>query len=177
MHRSSQARILQLSSLAVIAVTLCAVAVVPGCSAKEPRDEREDVRRVVREFVDTGKRGALAEHVALLSRTESEAARADADYSPLIAASEMLDYVVGRAIVEGDLASVHLSLKEDDWTDAFDVILAREQGEWRVMQEATVERIAKRMLGETQDVTAFLNALADSEEAAAIEAGIATETP
>ena len=159
-HSSSGSRSHAILLIAVLSATVVSC----GDSGSRALDEREAVRDVVNRFVETGKSGAMEEHLALLVAAEYQAAKENSEYKPLIPESAELQYVVGGVVVDGDLASARLSLMEDDWTDSFDVILAREEAGWRVLEEATVGRIAKAMLGDIGNVEDFLDAMSESAE-------------
>ncbi len=124
------------------------IAAFAACSSREGSEQRAVAARdVVTDFVEAGLAGKKERQIELLASVDRVKARGD-DWTPMVIPSDSLEYVVGGAAVDGDRASVHLSLLEGGATESFDVLLIEESGEWRILEGETIERLAKRIAGE-----------------------------
>jgi len=122
-------------------------------------DPAEEARAAVTAFVEAGKRGDRETILDLLSVTDRQQA-GDVDWTPLIAPNPELEYWVQGAIVDGELASVRLELEEAGESHGLDVQLVREEGEWRVAQERTLDRLSEAI---AEEIYRELRGALDSE--------------
>lgn len=131
-----------------MSAALLVALVLVGCTSRDDSKRRaEAARGVVTEFVEAGLAGDEARQIELLASVDRVKARGE-DWSPMVMPSESLEYVVGAASVEGDRASVLLSLLEGGVTESFDVLLVEEDSGWRILEGETIDRLADRIAGE-----------------------------
>ena len=128
------------SSAAGVAMILLAVA---ACSSGPQEPAPEDAARaVVEEFFRAGKAGEVDRLISLLSEADRTTATTDPTWTPFVVESEGLEYIVGGARVEGDRASVRVKLGEGGLYEDLDLLLVREEGEFRILEQETLDRFA-----------------------------------
>ena len=113
-----------------------------GCGGgKSAADERFEVREAVRGWVEAGRTGDRQGFLDRLSIEDREAARAES-YVAMIQESPGLEYSVSDVRVDGDAATVRLSLAEGGQIEILELLLAREEGDWKIREKASLELLA-----------------------------------